>query len=806
MITNPSSQSDRISNLAERVATDIKTIYKDLSGKASTSSVTTALTDAKSYTDTKVAALVDSSPTTLDTLNELAAALGDDPNFATTVATQIGTKANSSEVVKLSGNQTIAGTKTFSSTISGSISGNAATATKATQDASGNVITSTYATKTELTNGLAGKLGSTANAASASKWATARTITLAGDASGSVSIDGSANKTLTVTVADDSHNHVISNVDGLQTALDGKSDTDHTHRFYTSLIPYGTQITASQSAPVDLNTVEYMKVGNYFCSSNASAEFITNLPKAKTAFMMAVYSPLSQTVDNETGTWVYRLRKISFYTGEEFIQYCYTNGNREWYYNSWEQIITSKSPASTSVLGPVKVGSNITVSSGTISLTKSNVTTALGYTPPTKDTTYSAASSSAAGLMSASDKAKLDGIEAGANKFTYTLPTAGSTLGGVKTTSTVTSTSGLTACPIIGGVPYYKDTNNTYTLSSFGVTATAAELNYVDGVTSNIQTQLNSKLSTSGTAAKATADASGNTITSTYATKTELTNGLAGKLNTTGGKVSGHIYLTGAKENSSTSNTSQIVFGTADNNHVCISSNQDAIVINESLNSTASQIVLYLKKASVFPSGIQANVTGNLTGTASKATSDASGNNIANTYATKASLASVATSGSYNDLANKPTIPSAYTLPSATSSVLGGVKVGSNITVKSGTISLSNSNVTSALGYTPIPLSGSRGNLAGYNTPTVTSSAITINGSSSDDIQVTGAVAITVSNGSSSTSWCKAVSITNASASVTLGSKWKWANGEAPTVSANCVLLLYWNNSFGLANIIATTA
>lgn len=42
-----------------------------------------------------------------------------------------------------------------------------------------------------------------------------------------------------------------------------------------------------------------------------------------------------------------------------------------------------------------------------------------------------------------------------------------------------------------------------------------------------------------------------------------------------------------------------------------------------------------------------------------------------------------------------------YSLPTATSSVLGGVKVGSNITLSSGTISLSKSNVTSALGYTP---------------------------------------------------------------------------------------------------------
>ena len=62
----------------------------------------------------------------------------------------------------------------------------------------------------------------TGNAATASKWATARTLTLDGDVSGSVSVDGSANVTLTATVADDSHNHIISNVDGLQTALDGK--------------------------------------------------------------------------------------------------------------------------------------------------------------------------------------------------------------------------------------------------------------------------------------------------------------------------------------------------------------------------------------------------------------------------------------------------------------------------------------------------------------------------------------------------------------------------------------------------------
>lgn len=72
-------------------------------------------------------------------------------------------------------------------------------------------------------------------------------------------------------------------------------------------------------------------------------------------------------------------------------------------------------------------------------------------------------------------------------KFTdtvYTLPTASSTLGGVKTTSTVSTTTGLTACPIIDGIVYYKDTNNTYTLADLvGLTAIGTATNpiYWDG-------------------------------------------------------------------------------------------------------------------------------------------------------------------------------------------------------------------------------------------------------------------------------------------------------------------------------------
>ena len=51
--------------------------------------VDTAETDANTYTDTAIANLVDTAPATLDTLNELAAALGDDANFSTTITNQI---------------------------------------------------------------------------------------------------------------------------------------------------------------------------------------------------------------------------------------------------------------------------------------------------------------------------------------------------------------------------------------------------------------------------------------------------------------------------------------------------------------------------------------------------------------------------------------------------------------------------------------------------------------------------------------------------------------------------------------------
>ena len=69
-----------------------KTTWNTVTNKADLTYVDSALASAKNYTDAKVAGVVNSAPEALDTLYELAEALGNDPNFATTVMTEIGTK------------------------------------------------------------------------------------------------------------------------------------------------------------------------------------------------------------------------------------------------------------------------------------------------------------------------------------------------------------------------------------------------------------------------------------------------------------------------------------------------------------------------------------------------------------------------------------------------------------------------------------------------------------------------------------------------------------------------------------------
>lgn len=77
----------------------------------------------KEYVTQKISEIVNSAPETLDTLNELAAALNNDSNFATTIITQLGTKVDKVEGKQLSTEDFTAALKTSLESLPEEISG-----------------------------------------------------------------------------------------------------------------------------------------------------------------------------------------------------------------------------------------------------------------------------------------------------------------------------------------------------------------------------------------------------------------------------------------------------------------------------------------------------------------------------------------------------------------------------------------------------------------------------------------------------------------------------------------------------------
>jgi len=101
------SGTDGYSTYSASVATYTDDKVSALSGSEHSARV--ALSGSqKTYIDAKVAGLVDSAPATLDTLNELAAALNDDPNFSASIATSIGNRVLTSTFDTYSGSSATA--------------------------------------------------------------------------------------------------------------------------------------------------------------------------------------------------------------------------------------------------------------------------------------------------------------------------------------------------------------------------------------------------------------------------------------------------------------------------------------------------------------------------------------------------------------------------------------------------------------------------------------------------------------------------------------------------------------------------
>ena len=424
-------------------------------GADASGSANTALTNAKSYTDTKIADLINGAPSTLDTLGEIAEAMENNQSVVEALNTAIGTKANESDLTTHTGDKSNPHSVTKSQIGLGNVP-NVAT----------NDQTPTYSEATSLTKLSSGEKLSVAF--------------------------GKISKAITdlITHIADSVKHITSTERTNWNAAKTHADSAH--------------------AP-----------------SNAQANVIETVKVNGTAL-----TPSSKAVD---------ITVPSVGNGTITIK----------------QAGTTKGTFTTN-----QSGNTI------IELTDNN-------------TTYSEATTSNAGLLSASDKSKLDGIASGANAYThptYTAKASGLYKVTVDSTGHVSNTTAVTKSDITAlGIPA-SDTNTHYTSKNV-VGSSSATSNTTSALT-NGNVYLNSvengavtsshKISGSG-ATTVTSDANGNIVISstdnntTYSAATQSANGLmsaADKKKLDGiatGATANIGTITGIKMNGDSKGTSGVV-------------------------------------------------------------------------------------------------------------------------------------------------------------------------------------------------------------------------------------------------------
>lgn len=203
-----------------------------------------------------------------------------------------------------------------------------------------------------VTIAIANKTSVSGNAGTATKLQTPRNIALAGDVTGSANFDGSGNISITTTVADDSHNHIIANVDGLQSALDvidtHLSDLTNKKVDKTSIV--NTATTTEAGFVLDARVAKYLKdyidslqvgtvnkprqfaqntdgkniidVGWNICHTNV------NGPEADGEYYILVMNPY-RMIQNPSGTL---LRQIWFnlWNNKTYSRQCNVTNNWTW--------------------------------------------------------------------------------------------------------------------------------------------------------------------------------------------------------------------------------------------------------------------------------------------------------------------------------------------------------------------------------------------------------------------------------------------------------------------------------------------
>lgn len=296
-----------------------------------------------------------------------------------------------------------------------------------------------------------------------------------------ITVDPSGN----VSVKDDSHNHIIGNIDGLQTALDGKSSTSHTHNYAGSSSSGGVANSALKlSTARSINGTLFDGSSNITILANPVTTNLTTQNLNDIIISGLYYGEGGNSVVNKPSNvntfGLQVLKTANSYITQILIEGD-TSSGKMWQrqyngtsWSAWTYIFSQLYKPTKKDIGLENVENK---SSATIrsELTRKEVENALGYTPGT----------------SSSD-----------TNTTYRLTKSGSTI-------TLTGSD--------GSVTNVNDDNTTYNLGSFGVTATATELNYSDGVTSNIQTQLNGKSASNHTHNYAGSSSAGGAATSALA-------------------------------------------------------------------------------------------------------------------------------------------------------------------------------------------------------------------------------------------------------------------------------------------------
>lgn len=182
----------------------------------------------------------------------------------------------------------------------------------------------------------------------------------------------------------ENHTHNINDITGLQSALDNKASASH-----------GTHVVYSSIAPVMDGTAS---VGSASTVARSDHKHPTDTTRAsKSEFDTHVDSTTVHITASERTNWN---------AAKTHANSTHAPSNAEKNQNAFSNIVIGNTTiaADTTTDTLTLVGSNVTLTPTassdtiTIGITKSNVTSALGYTPPTTDTTYSVVSTTKNGL------------------------------------------------------------------------------------------------------------------------------------------------------------------------------------------------------------------------------------------------------------------------------------------------------------------------------------------------------------------------------------------------------------------------